>query len=152
MNKNMRNGIRAFVAKVNPNIDVKFQKWDLEANVFEETVYIGKTYDKRTDEYFKNFVNELNPACRTINPFLLSVLHEIGHLITWTDEDAEMKDVIYELLKVKYDNEKIIDDDKMREYCNEYFRIPLELKATIWGINYALAHLDLMTRFDWLHN
>ena len=46
----------------------------------------------------------------------------------------------------------ITDDERLEEYCDMYFRIPLEQNATEWGINYALSHLDLMQKYDWLHN
>ena len=61
MNKEMKQGIKDFIAEVNPMIKVYFQSYDLECDVFEEKVYIGRTYDKRTDEYFANFIHELNP-------------------------------------------------------------------------------------------
>lgn len=150
MNKEMKQGIKDFIAEVNPMIKVYFQSYDLECDVFEEKVYIGRTYDRRTDEYFANFVHELNPQCN-FNPFLLSILHEIGHIETWTDEDADDKDVTYAILKMQFDSlEKT--DLVMKEYCDMYFRIPLEQNATQWGIDFAMSHPDLMKKYSWLHN
>ena len=91
MNKEMKLGIYKFIKEVNHDYTVKFQKYDLECNVFDEIIYVGETYDKRTDLYFKNFVNKLNPECRKINRFLLSLLHEIGHIETYTDELSDEK-------------------------------------------------------------
>ena len=152
MNKEMKLGIYNFIKEVNPEYGVKFQKYDLECNVFDEIIYIGETYDKRTDKFFKDFVNKLNSQCKTINPFLLSILHEIGHIETWSDEASKEKDMIYGLLELKYDAEEVLTEDKLEEYCNLYFNIPLEKDATLWGIDYALSHLDLMEKYNWLHN
>ena len=151
MNKEMKLGIYRFIKEVNPELLVKFQKYDLECDVFDEIIYIGESYDKRTDKYFENFVKQLNPKCSKINPFLLSLLHEIGHIETYTEEDMDNKDAIYAILKMQYDEEEL-SDEKLEEYCDKYFRIPLEQNATEWGINYALSHLDLMQKYDWLHN
>ena len=151
MDKEMKLGIYRFIKEINPELLVKFQKYDLECDVFDEIIYIGESYDKRTDKYFENFVNQLNPECNKINPFLLSLLHEIGHIETYTEEDMDNKDTIYAILKMQYDEEEF-SDEKLEEYCDKYFRIPLEQNATEWGINYALSHLDLMQKYDWLHN
>lgn len=150
MNKEMKQGIRNFIAEVNPMIEVHFQDYDLECDVFDEIVYIGKTYDKKTDIFFEKFVHELNPQCN-FNTFLLSILHEIGHIETWTDEDADNKDAIYAMLKMQFDS-KELDEKTLEEYCNMYFRIPLEQNATQWGIDFAMTHQELMEKYDWLHN
>ena len=151
MNRKMRNGIRDFVAAVNPMIKVKFQKWDLECEVYEDTLYIGKCYDKRTDRYFENFIHTLNPDCN-FNVFLLSLLHEIGHIETWDEDVADEKEIIYGLLKLTYDEEQNLTDKEMEAYCQSYYRIPLEQNATQWGIDFAMAHPQLMEKYSWLNN
>lgn len=153
MDRKIKNGIRDFILEVNPTIKVKFQNWDLEANVFEETVYVGKCYNRKTDKWYKNFIQSIYPECSKFNIFLLSLLHEIGHIETWDDDIADQKDIIYGLLKVKFDSEKEnLTQTEMEEYCNEYFKIPLEWNATEWGIQFALAHPDLMEKYNWLSN
>ena len=140
MNKEMKLGIYKFIKEVNPDYAVKFQKYDLECDIFDETIS------------FANFVNQLNPECSKVNPFLLSLLHEIGHIETYTEEDEDDKDMKYAMLKMQYDDEEELSDERLEEYCDMYFRIPLEQNATEWGIDYALSHLDLMQKYDWLHN
>lgn len=141
--------IRKFVKSIDKDIKVKFQKYDMECDVYDEVVYIGKTFDERTDKFFMNFVKELNPNCNYDNCFLLSLLHEIGHIMTWDEDDSDEKDVIYGLLRTQFDAEEI-DDRRLQEYDNLYFRIPLELNATQWGIDFAMANPDIMKKYDWL--
>ena len=47
---------------------------------------------------------------------------------------------------------KELDEKTLEEYCNMYFRIPLEQNATQWGIDFAMTHQELMKKYDWLHN
>lgn len=152
MERKMKEGIIGFIHEINPMLKVEFQKWDLECDVFDEIIYVGETYDIRTDRYFREFVNKLNPDCAKVNLFLLSLLHEIGHIETWDDDVADEKDAIYALLKMQYDEEKDLTDAQCKEYCDLYYRIPLEQNATEWGIEFALSHMDLMKKYEWLHN
>ena len=137
-------GIKKFIREIDKDIKVKFQKWDMECDIFEETVFIGKTYQPKTDKLFMEYVNELNPNCR-VPVFLLSILHEIGHIIMYEEEDMEEKDFIYGLLKIRLED-KQNEDDCIRTY----FRIPLETKATQWGIDFAMAHPELIQKYMWL--
>lgn len=146
MNKEMKLGIYNFIKEVNMDLRVKFQEYDIECDIYDEIIYIGATFDKQIDKYFQEFVEQLEPKCKNINPFLLSILHEIGHIETWTEEDLEEKHFLYNMLQMNY------KDSDIKEYNNMYFRIPLEQNATEWGINYALSHLDLMKKYNWLHN
>ena len=107
----MKLGIYKFIKEVGEEYGVKFHKYDLECDVFDEIIYVGETYDKRTDLYFKNFVNKLNPECRKINPFLLSLLHEIGHIETYTDE---LSDDFLEMMKNASPEEKTLAKNKMQ--------------------------------------
>ena len=151
MENTMKMGIKSFIREVNPMLKVIFQKWDLECDVFDEAIYVGESYDKRTDDYFSEFVEKLNPECAKFNPLLLRLLHEIGHIETWDEENADQKDSIFGLLKIQYESEELANDNTLKEYCDLYFRIPLEQNATEWGINFALSHLDLMKKYEWLN-
>ena len=141
-------GIRNFIKEIDKDIKVKFQKYDMECDVFEEIVYIGETYDKRTDVFFKEFVKELNPNCN-VPIFMLSILHEIGHIMTWTEEEMDEKDVIYNLLMTEFVS-SIKDEEKLKKYDNLYFNIPLEKNATLWGINFAMEHPQLIEKYLWI--
>ncbi len=138
-------GIRKFIKEIDKDIKVKFQKWDMECDIFEETVYIGKTYDKENDRRFGEFVKELNPAC-DVPVFLLSILHEIGHIMTYEDDEKlDEKDFLYAVIQFKMDT-----GEDMDECVAEYFRIPLEREATEWAIEYAMNHPALMAKYSWL--
>lgn len=146
MNMIKRIGTRKFIKEVSNNlVKVKFQKWDMECDVYEDTVYVGKTYDKRTDGYFMDFVKEIMPECADYNIYLLSILHEIGHIMTWDEDAADDKDVVFEVLKMMYD-----EDQDAEKYNHAYFNIPLEYDATMWGLYWAKSHPEIMKKYEWL--
>lgn len=140
-------GIRKFVKEIDKDIKVKFQKWDMECDIFEETVYIGNTYNIRTDKLYMEYVKELAPDCN-VPVFLLSILHEIGHIMTYEEEDMDEKDMVYGLLKATLDDNP---SEELEDMCvKAYFRIPLEEKATLWGIDFAMTHPELIQKYMWL--
>lgn len=148
MNIIKRIGIKKFVREIDKDIKVKFQKFDMECDVYEDIIYIGETYDKRTDEYFMNFVKKIRPECN-VPVFLLSLLHEIGHIMTYDEDEMDNKDMIYGLLKMQFDESKQ-DDAALQKYDEMYFNIPLERNATEWGIDFAMNNPELIKKYMWL--
>lgn len=148
MKRKIKIGIYNFIKEINSNYKVKFQKEETEVDIPETTIYIGKQSDKESEWDFIKFANQINPNCKYINPFLLTILHEIGHIKTWNQKDDDERSAINTALEIAY-NKKLI---KYKTYCNMYFNIPLERKATEWAINFALSHLDLIDKYSWLHN
>lgn len=133
--------IRKFIKEINPEIKVKFQKWDMECDVYEDTVYVGETFDKRTDKYFMDFVYSIDPECCG-SVMMMSLLHEIGHIYTYDEDLSDEKDVLYEVLKLSYTDEQLEEYDKM------YFNIPFEKEATIWGIRFAQMNKEIVKKYS----
>lgn len=145
MNIIKRIGVRNFIRAIDKNINVQFQKYDMECDIYEETVYIGKTYNPITDVLFMEYVKELDPECNT-PVFLLSILHEIGHIMTFDADLEDEKDILYATLKMGLAENK----EQEEEYVKMYFRIPFETEATLWGIDYAKRHPELIKKYLWL--
>lgn len=140
-------GVKKFVKEIDKDIKVKFQKWDMECDIFEEIVYIGKTYTPRMDELFMDYVKQINPNCNT-PMFLLSILHEIGHIMTYEEEDLDEKHATYGLLQIFLGEDP--SPEAIDACANMYFRIPLEAKATMWAIDFAMSNPDLINKYLWL--
>ena len=79
MKRIIKRGIKEFIHSIEPELKVKFQKQDIEIDMVKATIYIGKKEDKFSDTLFFNFIQTLNPQCKDMNVFILSILHEIGH-------------------------------------------------------------------------
>lgn len=145
MNIIKRIGIKNFIKEIDKDIKVKFQKYDMECDLYEDIVYVGKTYNPITDKLFMDYVKELDPTCN-VPVFILSILHEVGHIMTYDEEDVEEKDVIYALLRMEFNENK----ENEEEYVKKYFRIPLETNATEWGIRFAKENPELIKKYLWI--
>ena len=92
------------------------------------------------DKWFTEFVKErFNYDVRY--PFIISLLHEVGHSKT----DAQIQDELYDFCfkeKKRIDKEmqsvETIEEAKKLEW--QYFNLPDEIVATAWAVNYAKTY------------
>lgn len=123
--------IKKMIKQIDNSIKVKYGKI-LECEPENAVVYIGFNNTELENRTFRDYVDELQPDC-IFNDLLLGILHEIGHIYTLdeADETEYLKDT--ELLNQLYRNDLI--SDEQRQYF--YLRLPLESKATKWGLDFA---------------
>lgn len=107
----------------------------------DEHIEFQITCDDWTDRLFDEFVekefNFKNPY-----PFVLSILHEIGHHNTVDEIDEETYSYI---LDRKEQIDKIVQNKKNSRKKKikanlEYFRLPDEYAATKWAVDYFRQH------------
>ena len=91
------------------------------------------------DELLEQFI--LKEFSIRIDPFLMGILHEIGHIVTYKKETYDERDFLYRLLIMSYTQEKF------ERYSNLYFRIPAEYEATKWAVNYYKNHVQQCEQF-----
>lgn len=89
------------------------------------------------DKYFLESVERLNPNV-TMDIFLWSLLHEIGHhetdnLITDDDEN------------IIADTKRLIEAKRID--CREYYNCKDERYATLWAVTYANHHVEELSDF-----
>ena len=121
--------VRDFVKKIDSDYEV------CEGNVFEvdiaqEEIFITFFDSKAEQETYLKFLKQ--EFGKDFNPFVISLLHEIGHIKTNDDKMLENRDFIYGLLKTNFNNRV----SNIEEYNNMYFRIPAEYAATEWAVDY----------------
>ena len=105
-------------------------------------IYYGLLVQEDADRYFMDFIHSLAPEI-TIDVFLMSVLHELGHHMTLdqiTDEVYEQcfRDKLF--LSEMADNP--YSSFTMEHIHKEYFNIPVERVATEWAIDYIRGHVE----------
>ena len=127
--------VRHFVKNINKDFRVSFAD-TFEVDIPEEHIYITFNYDKELDQMYDDFLYE--QFGKRYNIFLLSLLHEVGHIITYEDELEEDRDIIYGLLKLDYEEGK----SDIAEYNHKYFLIPMEFEATCWAVEYYENHKE----------
>lgn len=151
MNRKMKAGIRSFINEINPMYKVEFQEYDTEVDIINKIIYVGKTFEPETDDYYREFVNRIHPEFEIKNLFLLTLLHEVGHIMTWNEQIANEKAIIYDLIELEYNAECATQEEK-KNLCMNYYNIALERNATEWGIWFAETHQELIEKYNWLNN
>lgn len=128
--------IKTFIYEIDPCIEV-FRGRRYEVDIDEEKVFLG---NKRFDRISKIFVEHWQPFFQNINInwCVLSILHEVGHIMTATDEIRDNRFLLDNIYSFLY-SENAINE---LEYFNSYFDIPAEYDATLWGINYYIQNKE----------
>lgn len=128
---------RKLIKSIDKSIKVKMGR-ALECEPVGKVVYLAFKTDKIDKETFADYVNELNDKCK-FNTLLLGILHEVGHIFTYdeNDEDEYTRDT--ELLSLLYKEKKL----SARQLNEFYVRLPLERKATEWAIEFAMLNKKL---------
>lgn len=94
------------------------------------------------DEYFDDFVFKTFGFAVGENDFVLSLLHEIGHLQTLKDIEQETYEKCQEKIE-KIENKLAKDnltEKKEKNLHFKYFALPTEIVATAWAVAWARKH------------
>lgn len=122
--------IRNFTASIDADFEV-FKSRAYAADVIEEQIFLGnKRYtwtDKLFMDYWQNEIADFRP-----NWLVLSILHEIGHLMTTTEKLENNREKLDKIYTFMYEQNAITE----KEYFNAYFGIPAEKFATEWAIDF----------------
>lgn len=104
-------------------------------NIIGYCLWVGPAHDS-----FMKFFQSLAPDI-TCDPFLISLLHEVGHNETYfylEDEEIEFCNFTKSLLEAELEN---TEDQKERDALHfEYYNLPDEIEATTWAIDFIRKH------------
>ena len=125
-----------FIKTINKDYKVLHDKKEFTSDYENGKVWVCFNENKEDDTLFMDYITSKYNI--KIDTFLISFLHEIGHLETETDLLSDNRAIDLFTLEVLFDNNKI---DK-KEYFNRYFEIECESLATEWAIDYYLTHQE----------
>lgn len=128
-----------FIHSILPNVEVIYEENEFWVDIENEVINIGMNPDPVGDKLIQEFV--LNEFGVSMNPFLIGVLHEVYHIITYDEEISKEDKIFYELLIMNYDYMKV------KEYSLIYFNLPSEYRATEGAVNYYLTHKEYCDEF-----
>ena len=131
--------IKEFVQSIDPEIKVHMSDDEFYCIIGEKLINVPFVSDSEGDRLFDEFV--MNRFGVSINPYLMGILHECGHLMNYDKEMDEERSIIYYMLQLDFQKEKY------EEFTYMYFSIPAEFEATKWAVNYYLSHKDICERF-----
>ena len=123
-----------FIKTINKDYKVLHDKKEFTSDWKNGKVWVCFTENKEDDQLFMDYIK--NKYQIEIDTFLMSFLHEIGHLETEDDELSDNRAVDLFTLEVLFDNSKITK----KEYFERYFEIECESLATEWGIDFYKSH------------
>jgi hypothetical protein len=108
--------------------------------IFEdESITFKLTEGTTEDEWFAEFIKE-RFGYEVKYPFVISLLHEVGHHKANDDIDG----MVYDFCMAEKEriNAEMQDADADRSKALEwqYFNLPDEIMATQWAVNYAKKH------------
>ena len=104
--------------------------------------------DREENDWFMEFIEE-RFGYKVEYPFIMSMLHEVGHHMTLDDLGEytyrfceEEKDDIEHVLSYSR------DEEEQRIYEWRYYNLPDEIIATDWAVKYAMAHPRAIKRMN----
>jgi hypothetical protein len=119
--------------------DIKIKLSDTYAYLFEKEVVTFTIKESFEDLWFNEFVKERFDY-KVKYPFVLSILHELGHHFN----NDEIEGGIYDFCiaeKERIHNEIFNgDEDRSKELEWQYFNLPDEIMATAWAVEWAKHH------------
>lgn len=101
------------------------------------------------NEWFAQYIEE-RFGYRVEYPFLISMLHEVGHHKTLDDLGENVynfcqdeKDYIENMLQ-----DEELTEEEQKKYEWQYFNLPDEIIATAWAVKYATKHPRIMKKLN----
>lgn len=134
-NNKEKRTIRNFVKKINTNYRVHFEDKEFEVDVDNQIIYIGRQDYDMYAQFYYNWYSKEFPTCKDANWWLISLLHEIGHIETKDLNTSREREEMLETLTLL--EEMGISEEDINII---YFQIPNEYKATKWAIEYYKAN------------
>ena len=140
--------ITKFVNHIDPAIDLTFESFGgFYVDIDNLTINISLDTNEKEDEMFYNFVRKTFDF-NDFDIFVLSILHEIGHIMTYEPNTLHERDMMYLILQMAYENGKSLQD-----YNEAYFNLPAEKLATEWAVSYYRynrAECDELSKQIWV--
>ena len=134
--------IKQMIKKIDKDIKVKFGN-NLQCLPTEGIIYIGFNNSDIENITFLDFIKELDSTCQ-FDDLLLGILHEIGHIYTYEEDDEDDYNNNLDLLQFLYKT-NLINEKQLNE---AYLRLDLEQKATKWAIEFTKANPDFCKKYQ----
>lgn len=131
--------IKDFIKSIDPDIKVQMSGDEFYCIISEKLVNVPFVSDSEGDRLFHDFI--LDRFGVSVNPYLIGILHEVAHIITFDTNLDKDRDILYFMLQLDF------KEERYEEFTRMYFSIPSEFTATEWAVNYYLSHKELCNNF-----
>ena len=126
--------IKEFVQSIDPEIKVHMSGDEFYCIISEKLINVPFVSDSEGDRLFYDFA--VDRFGESINPYIMGILHEIFHIITYDENLDRDRDILYYMLQLDF------KEERYEEFTRMYFSIPSEFAATEGAVNYYLSHKE----------
>ena len=126
--------IKEFVQSIDPEIKVHMSGNEFYCIISEKLINVPFVSDSEGDRLFNEFV--MDRFGKSINPYLMGILHEVFHIITYDENLDRDRAILYYMLQLDF------KEEHYEEFTRMYFSIPSEFAATEGAVNYYLSHKE----------
>ena len=126
--------VKKFVQSIDPEIKVHMSGDEFYCIISEKLINVPFVSDSEGDRLFYDFV--VDRFGESINPYIMGILHEIFHIITYDENLDRDRDILYYMLQLDF------KEERYEEFTRMYFSIPSEFAATEGAVNYYLSHKE----------
>ena len=126
--------IKEFVQSIDPEIKVHMSGDEFYCIISEKLINVPFVSDSEGDRLFYDFV--VDRFGESINPYIMGILHEVFHIITYDENLDRDRDILYYMLQLDF------KEERYEEFTRMYFSIPSEFAATEGAVNYYLSHKE----------
>lgn len=139
INREFADKVRKFVHSINSDIKVRISYDEFYAECGNNLINVCLGRNEAEDQIFDDFVQRRFGIA--VNPFLMGILHEVAHIMTFDEYLDHDRSIIYYMLQINF------KEERWKEYSDMYFQIPSEFEATKWAVNYYLSHKEFCDNF-----
>ena len=124
--------LRKYIKSIDKDIKVRFGK-AFECDTDRKIVWLALKDNNQDSAMLKTWYEKhFNETLTDKDLLYISILHEVGHIMTWTQELEDERTEMYGLMQVAHTYQLM----STQELNEQYFEIPMELIATEWGRAY----------------
>lgn len=131
--------IKELVHSIDPEIKVQMSGDEFYCIISEKLINVPFISNPEGDRLFCEFVFDRFGV--NVNPYLIGILHEVFHIVTYDKNLDKDRDILYFMLQLDF------DESRYEEFTRMYFSIPSEFAATEGAVNYYLSHKELCDNF-----
>ena len=116
---------------------------DFSYDFSNDIIYYSFIVNEDHDKLFAEICGSYKPEVASVNNFILSLFHEIGHYMTcdiFTDKEWKHYDKQNDKFMDKL-SKPISREEELKLY-RAYYNLEIEMEATMWGCDYIVAHWD----------
>ena len=124
--------IQQFIQEnIDEYIEVSSDCERFECDLEEEIIYIPTKANKEDTDMFMHFVEQEYKEYE-LDPTVIGILHEVGHIMMYDEDLDKAREIAVLRMRLNFNN----SDISLEEYNFNYFKLPAELNATNWAIDF----------------